>query len=439
MNSMINPPPPLDLLLIRYSEIGIKSDKVRKRMEIRLIDQIRYFFKKEGLTIISITRIGGRIILFINPEELARAATILQYVIGVHSFSPGFACKRDFPSVIENTVQFALCYLQNGDTFAIRARHSDPYPKTTPEIERELGSAVFDTLSKNGIQLQVNLSAPKRTIFVEIREKASYIFPQIIPTFWGGNPLEPDKALLADWAGQPEALAAALLLVRRGSIVIPIVFEDRQDKIQQDQMRDLRILAQYFPDPHPVFFLDIKPIVEQIIGNFPKEKFDIVYFATRMILIERILQEINTQSNARIVFMNQPLRFKGLVSSLKAETSVAWQWVQHFPFLHLTPLVGLSPETIQQILTKLHTPLHLVSFENWKWVDQIEEFSLAFTVTKDKNQSPSNGLAKIKEKDSILSEHFESWSKSPDFTALIDQIWKSRRLELIEEKLLTKI
>jgi hypothetical protein len=156
-------------------------------------------------------------------------------------------------------------------------------------------------------------------------------------------------------------------------------------------------------------------------------------------LIQRILQEINTQSNARIIFMNQPLRFRGLVSNLNADAAAAWRWVQHFPFLHLTPLIGLSPQSINQISNKLHTPVHLVSFNNWEWVDEIEEFSLASTITNEITHSMFEIHPKIKESNFILSERFESWITSPEINTIIDQILKDRRLELVEEKLLSNI
>ena len=51
----------------------------------------------------------------------------------------------------------------------------------------------------------------------------AYIYSQKIPTIWGGNPIETDKAVLSLWRGIKGENIATQLMIRRGTVVEPVI------------------------------------------------------------------------------------------------------------------------------------------------------------------------------------------------------------------------
>ena len=83
-------------ILVRYGEIGIKSPKVRKRFEKKLISNIKTLINCK----IDINQ--GRIFLY--PEDHEQALLSLKKIFGVVSYSPTVTTETDYES-IKATVQ----------------------------------------------------------------------------------------------------------------------------------------------------------------------------------------------------------------------------------------------------------------------------------------------------------------------------------------------
>jgi len=47
-----------------------------------------------------------------------------------------------------------------------------------------------------GLNLKVNLTNPKKKIFIEVRQEFTYIFTDIIGSKWGGLPIETQKKII---------------------------------------------------------------------------------------------------------------------------------------------------------------------------------------------------------------------------------------------------
>src|SRR5660397_60507 len=75
----------IDSILVRYGEIGIKSDRVRSRYESTLVNNIEKALKFCEIPFDSVIRDFGRI--FVQTQEVAAAQTIAR-IFGVVSVSP---------------------------------------------------------------------------------------------------------------------------------------------------------------------------------------------------------------------------------------------------------------------------------------------------------------------------------------------------------------
>jgi len=163
-----------NVVLIRYGEITLKSPYVRESMEKMLVNSIAYKLKRHGIDFLEIRKIPGRIFIRLDSaEKTVRASEIVSKVFGVVSTSPVIEVSNDLPELRKAVVEYSSKILKEGETFAIRARRVKKYPITSKELEKILGADVLNALKH--LKLKVNLTAPSKTIYVEVRSRKAYI------------------------------------------------------------------------------------------------------------------------------------------------------------------------------------------------------------------------------------------------------------------------
>jgi len=203
----------MDLILVRYAEMGLKSRAVRKRFESILIGNLMSALAAQGLEGL-VTTEQGRI--FVEAEDQALAARALARVFGVASISPVRCSSSDMAEMREVIADFSLPLLSRGKRFAVRARRTGDHPYTSVDLGRELGSAVFLANEDKGIR--VDLTEPDVEIFVEVRDRKAYIFSSYVPGP-GGLPLGSQGKVVALLEKERDAVAAWLIM-KRGCRVI---------------------------------------------------------------------------------------------------------------------------------------------------------------------------------------------------------------------------
>ncbi|MEM0448892.1 MAG: THUMP domain-containing protein [Methanomassiliicoccales archaeon] len=198
---------------MRYAEIGLKSQSVRRRFESLLVDNILNALAAAGLEGL-VLREHGRI--FVETADLERAAKALSRVFGIASISLAERCSSDMEEMKSVIASFSQPFLHQGQSFAVRARRTGDHPFTSMDMARELGSAIY--LANQWKEVGVNLDSPDVEFFVEARDNKAYIFTSYIPGP-GGLPLGSQGKVLAVIAGERDALAAWLLMKRGCKVV----------------------------------------------------------------------------------------------------------------------------------------------------------------------------------------------------------------------------
>jgi thiamine biosynthesis protein ThiI len=213
------------LLVKTSSEIALKSSRVRRYFNKKLLANIRLALKRNSVPCARILRGGGRLYLFSSQPK--KAAAVLQRVVGVHAVA--FAVRHSYACYdgVEGAVlKEALSILKKGDSFALRVRRAVESGISSKEYENRLGRAVMEAIPG----LRVNLSKPKVEIFVEVRKRDLFVYSREVPCL-RGLPLgvEGNTAFLFD--GKRAELLAAFLLMFRGCNVFPVV-QKRSDRIE---------------------------------------------------------------------------------------------------------------------------------------------------------------------------------------------------------------
>src|SRR5260221_12578114 len=130
-------------LIGRYHEIALKG-----RNQWRFVDQLKQNFRDifADYRLGNVRSVGPRLTVAI-PDEMSDevAAERAALIFGLQNFSISRAVPRDIESIAREAIERATG--NPAKTFRVRARREDKrYPMTQPEIDREVGGRMHDTL-----------------------------------------------------------------------------------------------------------------------------------------------------------------------------------------------------------------------------------------------------------------------------------------------------
>ncbi|MGI6009556.1 MAG: THUMP domain-containing protein, partial [Methanomethylophilus sp.] len=164
------------VLLIRYSEIGLKGQMVRVRWENRLKDNLMQMLEADGVEALVEK---GQARLYISAGDIPAAIRSVRKVFGVSSLSVAEELDSTEPEDICNALaEYSKSRMVKGKTFAVRARREGGQKYTSVEIAKQVGDAIWDAnLDKDP---KVNLDSPDITFWVEVRPKRTYYFQEYI-------------------------------------------------------------------------------------------------------------------------------------------------------------------------------------------------------------------------------------------------------------------
>ena len=202
-----------DLILIRYGELALKSDKVRRRFEKKLVKNIQASIEGE------VKRDQGRI--YIEPVNFDDAISRLDKIFGIVSYSPvkkTKTSKEDISNTLHKYTQNLIDegFLNENMTFAIRCRRVGNHEFTSQEMAAYCGGVVIKT-----IPLKVNLTDPDFEIFIEVRDNITYIYHERIDGP-GGLPLGTQGKVVVLLSGGIDSPVAAYLMMKRGCEIIAL-------------------------------------------------------------------------------------------------------------------------------------------------------------------------------------------------------------------------
>ncbi|WP_455367906.1 THUMP domain-containing protein [[Eubacterium] cellulosolvens] len=206
---------PTSTIIVANAEIPLKSSRVRSFLTNRLISQIIFLLKKSGEPNIKVKRGEGRVIIF-NVKDLEKSIRILSHTFGISALSPVEITKNDRDEIISKAIEIFNSEYQDQSSFAIKARRFMDLPFTSYDLANEIGRRV-QLMNRD---LNVNLSKPDLTIYIEARSDGAYIYckkihgPAGLPYGSQGTAI----SLILDGYD----VIAMWLLMRRGLKIIPV-------------------------------------------------------------------------------------------------------------------------------------------------------------------------------------------------------------------------
>lgn len=201
-----------DTVIVRFGgEIGIKAPFTRRQYERRLNINIKASLKHHALPYSALSRTPGR--LYIRTNHAEETARKLSKVFGISSLSPAFTTSSSLDEILNASTQVASRCFRRRETFAVRCHRVGKHPYTSQEICARVGEHVLSSLQK--LKLTVNLTNPKQTLQLEIRDNKTYLFTDIIKGV-GGLPLGTQPKLVCLLKGDVRSAVACWMTMKRG-------------------------------------------------------------------------------------------------------------------------------------------------------------------------------------------------------------------------------
>ncbi len=202
-----------DLIIARYGEVGLKSNRVRRRFENRLINNIKASIDAE------VKVYQARIFIF--PKDFDDALEKLERIFGIVSYSPAISTKASFEDIEESLSSYAEKLYDEGlldenTRFAISCRRVGTHEFSSQEMAAFAGAVVVRKYSS-----PVDLTNPELTIYLEVRDNDAYIFHEKIPGP-GGLPLGTQGKVVALVSSGIDSPVATYLMMKRGCQVIAL-------------------------------------------------------------------------------------------------------------------------------------------------------------------------------------------------------------------------
>ena len=220
--------------LVRYSEIFLKSDPVRRQWENTLIANIR-----DVMPGAHVRNERGRIWLDgdIKPD-------LLKNIFGIVSFSEVEHIRLD--EIEYHLPDYCRRHgIEKAKTFAIKMKRVGTHSFSSNDKAIEYGNL----LRREFPHLKVNLATPDKEIHIEIRANEAYLYETVIKAV-GGLPLGVEGSLVALVSGGIDSPVAAWMMMKRGCRIMPVfvaldTFLD--DTTIARAERVVEILAHYQP------------------------------------------------------------------------------------------------------------------------------------------------------------------------------------------------
>ena len=325
-------------VLIRYDEIGLKG-RNRKFFEKCLLRNIKRVLSS-GTDDIVYRSPRGRIFLDI-PSSFAPECTVrLKSVPGIASFSIGISMEPDFDAMAELGIQWIEPRLKSGRDamkFCVKTRRSEKsFPKTSPEVNFEVGSRIMKQLSSRG--LTVNIKEAEYVLEIEIGSSETVVFDNREPGL-RGLPVGSSGNVLCLLSGGIDSPVSAFMMACRGCRV-HFVFFDNQPFLGRggyDKVLSLAKKINHFQARGILFVVPFQDIQGAIRDRCNEEN--------RVVLYRRMMYRIAGEIAGRYSFMALVTgESLGQVASQTLENLAAVSCVTSLSVFQ--PLIGMNKESI---------------------------------------------------------------------------------------------
>ncbi len=325
-----------ETVLVRYGEIGLKSQPVRKKFENILLQNI-----KSAISNISHRFRTERGRIFIDTRETEEVARRVANLPGIVSASPTLTTNATSTAISELGVDIAEESFTPGDTFAVRVRRVGNHKFTSKDIAELVGSRILDTMPR----LKVDLDSPDRELYIEIRRENAYLFTKVVGGV-GGLPVGSQGKVLVLLSEKIKGMVTTFSILKRGSLACPLFFECRETP--EAELSSITEKLQKFHPDIELRTISMAPAIEEIQKKVPFEIQSLLKERLKMNISESVARRVNAKVLASDFNLQE-------LASLSLHNLNFIEKKTYFPVLY--PLTGFENEDIIEFGRKIDLEL----------------------------------------------------------------------------------
>jgi len=312
-------------ILIAYGELFLKSEGVRKLFQKRLINNLRFFLRKEE---VDFSLIFSRERIFIETEQAKAALKIVKRVFGIAWIAESF-CFSNVSQLINFIDKNYADWIKKNETFAIRMKKD---------------RKIIDRIARN-INRKVDLDKPKREIFVEVRKKGVFLYLKKQKGV-GGLPIGSSGKILSLVSGGIDSPIAVYSIAKRGAENVWLHFHSFPlvSNASIEKVKEMAKIFLNYQSHLKIYFVPFQKAQIEIKTKTPAKYRVLLYRRLMLKIAERIAEKENCQA----LVTGESL---GQVSSQTLPNIKITEQSVKIPILR--PLVGLDKEEIIKLARKI--------------------------------------------------------------------------------------
>lgn len=323
------------MIIVRYGEIGTKSRRTRSWIEHRLVENI-----KEAIGGREVMREYGRI--FVKSDSRADAERVAK-VFGVVSTSLAEKTSSSLDALIPEGLEYARARVGPGESFAVRARRVGEQGYTSRDAAILLGEAIIKATGA-----RVDLKAPDKPIYVEIRGEDAYLYDGVIEGV-GGLPLGTQGKAVALVSGGIDSPVATWMMMKRGVEPICLFMDARplvDNRTRDRALKALERLAGWRNGPLRTY---IAPYGDVLLRLLKAEDPRLGCVLCKRMMY-RVGEMVAEREGCKALITGESL---GQVASQTMENLYVIDRVTQIPVFR--PLLGMDKEEIVRMAKRIET------------------------------------------------------------------------------------
>lgn len=288
------------VVIIHYGEIALKGGN-RKIFEDKLVTNLKKALTENGALFKSVKKPYGRIVVELGPEaDLGLVNKTIARVFGIVNFSFAEQGEADIEKLKEKAIEI----LQEKDfaTFKVETKRSDKkFPLTSQQVNEQIGREILEKISgrhsvpfsgKGTVRLHnVDLKNPDVTLYVEITDKAAYLYTQKIQGL-GGLPAGVSGKAVVLLSGGIDSPVASYCCVKRGVEVVFVHFHSfpLTNQASIDKVKDLAKVLKQFQGQAKIYLIPFADIQKEVLINV-KDSLRVILYRRYMLRIAEVIAQ----------------------------------------------------------------------------------------------------------------------------------------------------
>ena len=386
--------------LLKYGEIGLKG-KNRYLFEDALVRQIRFALKNVDGNF-QVHKSQARIYVDCEGEyDYEDTVEHLQRVFGLVGICPVVRMEdQGFEQLKKDVVAYMdEMYPDKNLTFKVEARRAKKsYPKTSMEINCDLGEAILDAFPET----KVDVHKPDVLLNVEVRQEI-YVYSQIIPGA-GGMPVGTAGKAMLLLSGGIDSPVAGYMIAKRGVGIEATYFHAPPYTSERAKQKvvDLAKIVSRYSGPIKLHVVNFTDIQLYIYDQCPHDELTIIMRRYMM----RIAEHFAKKDDCLGMITGESI---GQVASQTMQSLAATNDVCTLPVYR--PVIGFDKRDIVEIAEKIDT------FET-----SIQPFEDCCTIFVAKHPVTKPNIEVIRRSEEKLAEKIDEMMKTAIETAEIIEV-----------------